>query len=152
MMLKTYFAMAILFGGVAWLSTTSMRQRDAQRQAVASQYKLGAQQMTVYDKCIGALEHKALTAGGSKQQFCGCFVQSGLSDLQRDESDAVLDWLKNGKVDRATVTYRHERALVAAITCSEDRRSKWTSVAELQSWCAERDERRKLPQCKLGLK
>jgi len=42
--------------------------------------------------------------------------------------------------------------LMAAISCSEDTRSKWTSVAELQSWCAERDERRKLPQCKLGLK
>ena len=151
-MLKIYFAMAILFCGVAWLSTTSMQQREAERQAIASQYKLGAQQMTVYDKCIGALEHKALTAGGSKQQFCGCFVQTGLSDLQRDESDAVLGWLKDSKVDRATLTYRHENALVAAITCSENRRSKWTSVAEMQSWCAEKDERRKLPQCKLGLK
>ena len=152
MALKIYLVMALLFGGIAWLSTTGMQQRDAQRQTVASQYKLGAQQMSVYDKCIGALEQKALRAGGSKQQFCGCLVQTGLGDLQRDESDTVLGWLKNGKADPAAVTGRLDRVLVAAISCSEAGRSKWTSAAELQSWCAESDERRKLPQCKLGLK
>lgn len=152
MALKIYLAMALLFAGVAWLSTTSMNQRDAQRQAVASQYRLGGQQMAVYDKCIGALEQKVLRAGGSKQQFCGCLVQTGLSDLQRDESEAVLGWIRNGMPHPATVTDRQDRALVAAIACSEAGRSKWASTAELQSWCAERDERRKLPQCKLGLK
>ncbi len=151
-MLRTFVAMALLFGGIAWLGVKGVQQRDAGRQAVASQYKLGGQQMTVYDKCIGALEQKALRAGGSKQQFCGCLVQTGLSDLQRDETDAVLGWIRNGMPDPAMVTDRHDRALVAAINCSEAGRSKWTSAAALQSWCAEIDERRKLPQCKLGLR
>ena len=151
-MLKTYVAMALLFGGVAWLGVKGVQQRDAGRQAVASQYRLGVQQMTVYDKCISAIEHKALRAGGSNQQFCGCLVQGGLSDLQPDESDAVFGWLKNGMPKPAMVTDRQGKALMTAISCSEDTRSKWTSVAELQSWCAEKDERRKLPQCKLGLK
>jgi hypothetical protein len=151
-MLKTYVAMALLFGGVAWLGVKGVQQRDAGRQAVASQYRLGGQQMTVYDKCVSAIEQKALRAGGSNQQFCGCLVQGGLSDLQPDESDAVFGWLKNGMPKPAVVTDRQGKALMTAISCSEDTRSKWTSVAELQSWCAEKDERRKLPQCKLGLK
>jgi len=152
MMLKAYFAMAVLFCGIAWLSTTSMQQRAAQRQAIASQYKLGAQQMTAYDKCIGALEDKALRAGGSKQQFCGCVVQGGLSDLRPEESDAVLGWMRTSMPRDAMVTGGQERVLMAAISCSEETRRKWTSVAELQSWCGEKDERRKLPQCRLGLK
>ena len=131
---------------------TGSQQADAKKQAVASQYNLGAQQLTVYDRCIRAMEHKGLRAGGSKQQFCGCLVQTGLSDLQPDESDAVLCWIKNGLPKPAMVTYRQDRALVAAIACSEDTRSTWTSVAAMQSWCAEKDARRGLPQCKLGLK
>src|SRR5215468_8327520 len=129
MALKIYLAMALLFGAVAWLSTTSMQRTAEQRQAVASKYSLSAKQMTVYDKCIGALEQKALRAGGSKQQFCGCFVQGGLSDLQPDESDVVLGWLEDGKPRPAMITDRQTRAMIAAINCSEDNRSKWTSVA-----------------------
>jgi hypothetical protein len=152
MALKNYVATALFFGGVAWLWVTGSQQADAERQAVASQYSLGAQQMAVYDKCISAMEHKGLRAGGSKQQFCGCLTQSGLSNLQPDESDAVLGWIANGLAKPAMVTDRQDRALVAAITCSEDTRSTWTSVAAMQSWCAEKDARRRLPQCKLGLK
>jgi hypothetical protein len=152
MMLKTYFAMALLFCGIAWFSTTSMQHRVDQRQAIASQYKLGGQQMTAYDKCIGALENKALRAGGSKQQFCGCVVQGGLSDLRTVEADAVLGWMKDSMPRDAMVTGEQERVLMAAISCSEQTRRKWTSVAELQSWCAEKDERRGLSQCKLKLK
>jgi hypothetical protein len=151
-MLRTYVAMALLFGGVAWLGVKGVQQRDAGRQAVASQYRLGGQQMTAYDQCIGAMEHRALRAGGSNQQFCGCLVQNGLSDLQPDESNAVLGWLEKGMSKSPMVTDRQDRVLMAALTCSEDTRSRWTSVAALQSWCAEKDERRKLPQCKLGLK
>ena len=77
MTLKSYVAMALFICGVAWLVATGSQRADAQRQAVASQYSLGAQQMTVYDKCIAAMEHKGLRAGGSKQQFCGCLVQRG---------------------------------------------------------------------------
>ena len=50
------------------------------------------------------------------------------------------------------ITDRQGRAMMAAINCSEDNRRKWTSVAELKSWCAETDTRRSLSQCKLGLK
>lgn len=152
MALKNYVATALFFGGAAWLWVTGSQQADAERQAVASQYSLSAQQITIYDKCIIAMEHKGLRAGGSKQQFCGCLVQSGLRDLQPDESDAVLGWMKDGTPKPAMVTDRQDRALVAAITCSEDTRSTWTSVAAMQSWCAEKDARRRLPQCKLGLK
>jgi hypothetical protein len=152
MALKNYLVMAVFFGGAAWLWLTGSQQAGAERRAVASQYSLGAQQMTVYDKCIGAMEHKGLRAGGSKQQFCGCLTQSGLSDLPSDESDAVLGWMRNGLPKPAMVTDRQDRALKAAISCSEDTRSKWTSVAAMQSWCAEKDARRGLPQCKLELK
>lgn len=152
MALKIYVAMALLFGGVAWLSTTSLQRAADQRQAVASQYSLGAKQMAVYDKCIGALEQKSLRAGGSKQQFCGCYVRGGLSDLQLDESDVILGWLRDGAPRPAMITDRQRRAMMAAINCSEDNRHKWTSVAELKSWCAEKDDRRSLSQCKLGLK
>jgi hypothetical protein len=152
MALKNYVVTALFICGAAWLWVTGSQQAGAERQAVASQYGLGAQQMTVYDKCINAMEHKGLRAGGSKQQFCGCLTQSGLSDLQPDESDAVFGWIKNGLPKPAMVTDRQHRALVAAITCSEDTRSTWTSVAAMQSWCAEKDVRRGLPQCKLGLK
>jgi hypothetical protein len=79
MALKSYVAMALFICGVAWLWATGSQQVGAERQAVASQYSLGAQQMTVYDKCIRAMEHRALHAGGSKQQFCGCLTQRGLS-------------------------------------------------------------------------
>lgn len=108
--------------------------------------------MTVYDKCIGAMEHKGLRAGGSKQQFCGCLVQRGLSNLQPDESDVVFGWIRNGIPKDVMVTDRQDRVLVAAISCSEDRRSTWSSVAAMQSWCAEKDTRRELPQCELKLK
>jgi hypothetical protein len=152
MRLKSYVAMALFICGVAWLWATGSQQVGAERQAVASQYSLGAQQMTVYDKCIRAMEHRALHAGGSKQQFCGCLTQRGLSDLQPDESDAVFGWIERGIHKPAMVTDRQDRVLAAAITCSEDTRSRWTSVAAMQSWCAEKDARRGLPQCKLGLK
>jgi hypothetical protein len=152
MALKNYVVTALFICGAARLWVTGSQQAGAERQAVASQYGLGAQQMTVYDKCINAMEHKGLRAGGSKQQFCGCLTQSGLRDLQPDESDAVFGWIKNGLPKPAMVTDRQDRALVAAITCSEDTRSTWTSVAAMQSWCAEKDVRRGLPQCKLGLK
>ena len=72
MALKKYVVTALFFGGAAWLWVTGSQRGAAERQAVASQYSLGAQQMTVYDKCISAIEHKELRAGGSKQQFCGC--------------------------------------------------------------------------------
>jgi len=152
MTLKKYVVMALFVCGAAWLWVTSSQRAAAERQAVASQYSLGAQQMRVYDKCISAMEHKRLRAGGSKQQFCGCWTQSGLNDLRPDETDTILGWLKDGSSDPPAVTHRHGLALVAAITCSEDLRSKWTSVAEMQSWCAEKDTRRGLPQCKLDLK
>jgi hypothetical protein len=152
MALKKYVVTALFLGGAAWLWVIGSQQAGAERQAVASQYSLGAQQMTVYDKCISAMEHKGLRAGGSKQQFCGCLTQSGLSELQPDELDAVLGWTENGMPKPAMVTDRQDQALVAAITCSEDTRSTWTSVAAMQSWCAEKDARRGLPQCKLGLK
>jgi hypothetical protein len=152
MTLKNYVVTALFVCGAAWLWVTGSQQVGAERQAVASQYSLGAHQMTVYDKCIRAMEHKGLRAGGSKQQFCGCLTQNGLSDLQPDESDAVLGWIKNGMPKPAMVTDRQDRALMAAITCSEDTRSTWTSVAAMQSWCGEKDARRGLPQCKLGLK
>ena len=42
--------------------------------------------------------------------------------------------------------------LVAAIGCSEDGRSTWSSVEAMQSWCAEKEARRELPQCKRKLK
>jgi hypothetical protein len=151
-MAPKYFVMTALFLGGAWLSVTGLQRAAAERQAIASQYSLGAQQMIVYDKCLGALEHKSLRAGGSKQQFCGCLTQSGLGDLQQNEADAVLGWIKDGLPEPATVTVRQGRALVAAIACSEDTRGRWTSAAALQSWCAEKDTRRSLPQCKLGLK
>jgi hypothetical protein len=151
MALKNYVMTALFLGG-AWLWVTGSQRVAAERQAVASQYSLGAQQMTVYDKCISAMEHKGLRAGGSKQQFCGCLTKSGLSDLQQDESDAVLGWIKNGLPKPAMVTDRQDRALEAAIACSEDTRGTWTSVAAMQSWCAEKDARRALPQCKLGVK
>jgi hypothetical protein len=152
MALKSYVAMALFICGLAWLWATSSQHAGAERQAVASQYSLGAQQMTVYDKCIRAMEHRALHAGGSKQQFCGCLTQRGLSDLRPDESDAVFGWIEHGIHKPAMVTDRQDRVLVAAISCSEDTRSTWTSVAAMQSWCAEKDTRRGLPQCKLGLK
>jgi hypothetical protein len=152
MTLKKYVAMAIFFCAAAWLWVTGAQRADAERKVVASQYSLGAQQMTVYDKCIDAMEHKGLRAGGSKQQFCGCLVQRGLRDLRPDESDTILGWIRNGTPDPATVTDRQDRVLVAAIGCSEDTRSTWSSAAALQSWCAEKDARRSLPQCKLGAK
>jgi hypothetical protein len=152
MTLKNYVVTALFVCGTAWLWVTGSQQVGAERQAVASKYSLSAQQMTVYDKCIGAMKHKGLRAGGSNQQFCGCLTQSGLSDLRPDESDAVLGWIENGTPKPAMVTDRQDRALVAAITCSEDTRSKWTSVAAMQTWCAEKDARRGLPQCKPGLK
>jgi hypothetical protein len=152
MALKKYVVTALFFGGAAWLWVTGSQRGAAERQAVASQYSLGAQQMTVYDKCISAIEHKELRAGGSKQQFCGCLTQNGLSDLPPNEFDAVLGWMKNSLPKPAMVTDRQDQALVAAITCSEDTRGTWTSVAAMQSWCAEKDARRGLPQCKLGLK
>jgi hypothetical protein len=152
MALKSSVAMALFICGVAWLVATGSQRTDAQRQAVASQYSLGAQQMTVYDKCIAAMEHKGLRAGGSKQQFCGCLVQRGLSNLQSDESEVVFGWIRNGIPKDTMVTDRQDRVLVAAINCSEDTRSTWSSAAAMQSWCAEKDARRGLPQCKLGLK
>ncbi len=152
MALKKYVMTALLLGG-AWLWVTGSQQRVAtERQAVASQYSLDAQQMTVYDKCISAMEHKALRAGGSKQQFCGFLTKNELTDLQQDESDAVLAWIKNGLPKPAMVTDRQDRALEAQIACSEDTRATWTSDAALQAWCAEKEARRGLPQCKLGLK
>ena len=150
--LRNYVAMALFICGAAWLWATGSQRAGAERQTVASQYRLGAPQMTVYDKCISAIEHRVLRSGGSKQQFCGCLVQGGLSDLQADESDAVFGWLKNGMPKPAMVTDRQDKALMAAITCSEDTRSRWESAAALQSWCAEKDARRGLSQCKLGLK
>lgn len=152
MALKNFVAAAIFIGGASWLWVIGSQQAGAEKQAVASQYSLGAQQLTVYDKCIGAMEHKGLRAGGSKQRFCGCLVQRGLGDLPPDESDAVVGWIRNGIPKPAAVTDRQDRVLVAAISCSEDNRTTWTSVAAMQSWCAEKDERRSLPQCKLGLK
>jgi hypothetical protein len=152
MALKSYMAMALFFVGAAWLWATGSQKVGAERQAVALQYSLSARQMTVYDRCISAMEHKGLRAGGSKQQFCGCLTQRGLSDLRPDESDAVLGWIANGTPKPAMVTDRQDRALVAAIACSEDTRSTWKSVEAMQSWCAEKDTRRGLPQCKPGLK
>lgn len=153
MALKNVVAAAIFIGGASWLWVIGSQQAGAEKQAIASQYSLGAQQLTVYDKCIGAMEHRALHAGGSKQQFCGCLVQrGGFSDLQPDESDAVFGWIEHGIPKPAKVTDRQHRFLTAAISCSEDTRSKWTSVAAMQSWCAEKDARRSLAQCKLGLK
>ena len=149
---KNYAAAALFIGGASWLWVIGSQQAGAEKQAVASQYNLGAQQLTVYDRCIGAMEHRGLRAGGSKQQFCGCVVQRGFSDLQPDESDAVLGWIEHGIPKPAKVTDRQHRFLAAAISCSEDTRSTWTSVAAMQSWCAEKDARRGLPQCKLGLK
>jgi len=150
MALKHYVMAALVLGGGAWLGVTGSQRVAAERQAIASQYSLGAQQMTVYDKCISAMEHKDLRNGGSKQQFCGCLTQSGLSDLQQSESDAVLGWIKNGLPNPPMVTDGQDRALQAAIACSEDTRGTWTSAAALQSWCAEKQTRRGLPQCKLG--
>jgi hypothetical protein len=150
--LRNYVAMALFICGAAWLWATGSQRADAQRQAVASQYSLGAQQMTVYDKCIGAMEHKGLRAGGSKQQFCGCLVQRGLSNLQPDESDVVFGWIRDGIPKDVMVTDRQDRVLVAAIGCSEDGRSTWSSVEAMQSWCAEKEARRELPQCKRKLK
>jgi hypothetical protein len=89
-MWRRHFSLAAQHG----FGVTGSQQADAERQAVASQYSLSAQQITIYDKCIIAMEHKGLRAGGSKQQFCGCPVQSGLSDLQPDESDTVLGWIE----------------------------------------------------------
>jgi hypothetical protein len=152
MALKKYVVTALFLCGAAWLWVTGSQRGAAERQAVASQYGLGTQQMTFYDKCISATEHKELRAGGSKQQFCGCLTQNGLSDLPANEFDAVFGWMANGVPKPAMVTHRQDQALVAAVTCSEDRRAKWTSVAAMQSWCAEKDARRGLPQCKLGLK
>jgi hypothetical protein len=152
MALKPYVMTAIVLGVVAWLWVNHLQRAADQRQAVASQYSLGARQMVVYDKCISAMEHRVLLAGGSNHQFCGCLTKNGLSDLQQDDTDTVLGWMKNGLPEPAMVTRRQDRALEAAIACSEDTRSKWTSVAAMQSWCAEKDARRKLPQCKLDLK
>jgi hypothetical protein len=152
MTLKNYVAMALFICGASWLWVIGSQQAGAEKQAVAAQYSLGAQQLPVYDKCIGAMEHRALHAGGSKQQFCGCAVQRGFSDLQPDESDAVLGWIEHGIPKPAIITDRQHRFLAAAISCSEDTRSKWTSVAAMQSWCAEKDTRRGLPQCKSELK
>jgi len=152
MRLKNYVAAALFICGAAWLWVMGSQQVSAERQAVASQYGLGAPQMTVYDRCIGAMEHRGLRAGGSKQRFCGCLTQRALGDLPPDDSDAVLGWIKNGIPKPARITERQDQALVAAISCSEDGRSTWTSVAAMQSWCAEKDDRRGLPQCKLGLK
>ena len=152
MALKSYMAMALFFCGAAWLWATGSQKASAERQAVASKFSLGAQQMIVYDRCIGAMEHKGLRAGGSKQQFCGCLTQRGLTDLRPDESDALLGWIEHGTPKPAMVTDRQDRALVAAIACSEDTRSTWKSVEAMQSWCAEKDARRGLPQCKPGLK
>jgi hypothetical protein len=151
MALKNYVMTALFLGGV-WLWLTGSQRGAAERQAVASQYSLGAQQMTVYDKCISAMEHKSLRAGGSNHQFCGCLTKSGFSDLQQDEADAVLGWIKNGLPKPAMVTDRQDRALEAAMACSEDTRGTWTSVAALQAWCVEKAARRGLPQCKLELK
>lgn len=152
MRLKNYVAAALFIGGASWLWVIGSQREGAEKQAVASQYSLGAQQLTVYDKCIDAMEHRGLRAGGSKQQFCGCLVQRGLGDLPPDESDIVVGWIKNGVSKPATVTDRQGRVLRAAVTCSEDTRTTWTSVAAMQSWCAEKDARRSLPQCKLELK
>jgi len=152
MALKNFVAAAIFIGGASWLWAIGSQQAGAEKQAVASQYGLGTQQLTVYDKCIGAMEHRALHAGGSKQQFCGCLAQRGLGDLPPEESDAVFRWIEHGIPKPAMVTDRQDRVLTAAIGCSEDTRSKWTSVAAMQSWCAEKDARRSLAQCKLGLK
>lgn len=147
--LRSYVAMALFICGAAWLWATGSQRTDAERQAVASQYSLGAQQMIVYDKCLNAMEHKGLRAGGSKQQFCGCLVQRGLGTLQPDESDVVFGWIRNGTPKDIKITDRQDRVLVAAIGCSEDTRSTWSSVAAMQSWCAEKDARRELSQCKL---
>lgn len=150
--LRSYVTMALFVCGAAWLWATGSQRAGAERQAVASQYGLGAQQMTVYDKCISTMEHKGLRAGGSKQQFCGCLVQRGLSNLQPDESDLVFGWIRNGIPKDFRVTDRQDRVLVAAISCSEDGRSTWSSAEAMQSWCAEKDARRELPQCRLKLK
>jgi hypothetical protein len=152
MALKNFVAAALFIGGASWLWVIGSQRVDAERRAIASQYSLGAQQLTAYDKCVGAMEHRALYAGGSKQQFCGCLTQKGLSDLQPDESNAVFGWIEHGIREPAMVTDGQHRFLRAAITCSEDTRSKWTSVAAMQSWCAEKDARRNLSQCKLTLK
>jgi hypothetical protein len=106
MALKSYMAMALFFCGAAWLWATGSQKASAERQAVASKFSLGAQQMIVYDRCIGAMEHKGLRAGGSKQQFCGCLTQRGLSDLRPDESDAILGWIEHGTPKPAMVTDR----------------------------------------------
>ena len=152
MALKTYVAAALLFGGVAWLLLARSEQADADRQAAASRFGLSGKQIAVYDKCIGAMDRKVLRAGGSKPQFCGCLTQGGLSELQPDESDAVLGWIKDGVPQPATITDRQRRLLKVAMTCNEDTRSTWSSVAAMQSWCAEKDARRELPQCKHGPK
>lgn len=152
MRLKNYLAAALFIVGASWLWVMGSQQAGAERQAVASEYSLGAQQLTVYDKCISAIEQKHLRAGGSNQRFCGCWAQNGLGSLSPDESDVVLGWIKNRVPKPAMITERQNTALVAALACVEDTRSKWTSVAAMQSWCAEKDDRRELPQCKLKLK
>ena len=152
MALKHYAATAIVLGCASWLWVTGSQRADAARRVVASQHRLGEQQMIVYDRCIGAMRHKRLRAGGSNQEFCGCLVQSGFGELQPDESNAVLGWIEHGIPTSAMVTDRQDRALTAAMTCSEDTRGRWTSVAAMQSWCAEKDARSSLPQCRLGLK
>jgi hypothetical protein len=152
MALKHYVMAALVLGGGVWLSVTGLRRVAAERQEVASQYSLSAQQMTVYDKCISAMEHRRLRAGGSEQQFCGCLTQRGLSGLTQDESDAILGWIKKDPPEPAMVTDRQGRALEAAISCSEDTRGTWASVEAVRSWCAEKATRRGLPQCKIDLK
>ena len=152
MALNKYVVTALFLGGAAWLWVTGSNRVAAERQAVASTYGLGAQQMVVYDKCISAMERSVLRAGGSKQQFCGCLTRGELSDLPPDESDAVFGWILEGPPKQARVTDRQDRALLAALTCSEDIRSTWPSVEALQYWCAKEDARRELPQCKLGQK
>jgi hypothetical protein len=152
MAVKKYVMITILLLGGAWLSVTGRQRSAEERQAVATQYSLGAQQMTVYDKCIAAMEKKALRSGGPKQEFCGCLTKTGLSDLQQDESDAVLGWVKNGLPNPAMVTDGQDRALKAAMACTEDTRATWPSVAAMKAWCAETEARRELPYCKLDLK
>ena len=115
MALKNFVAAAFFIGGASWLWVIGSQQAGAEKQAVASQYGLGAQQLTAYDKCIGAMEHRALRAGGSKQQFCGCLAQRRLSDLQPDESDAVFGWIEHGIPKPAKVTDGQHRFLAAAI-------------------------------------
>ena len=160
-------------GAVAILATLyvmGVKLEAAEKAAAVKDFGLNTAQVAVLDQCMSALSGKKLRSGDTKANFCGCFVKTAHEDLQpeayqRSVADlgSILSRQRTSEtklaemlplIGAANVVAKcaniSKRNAIQFAGANDDKRSTWSSRAELDQWCRAKAERRSMAMCNIN--